>query len=140
MTQIGAVLICDDVRKEINGKEIIIGLYTGDILVNSVPFVLGLVVWIEYFPSHIGVNSLNVRLNYAGKTFISGTAVIDAQTITPHSVVLPNLILQGDVAGDLEIEMQEGEEWKLLKRKTVRQSDLDAAGLPVRPVVGIMPR
>jgi hypothetical protein len=33
-------LLCDEIRQEINGKYIILGLYTPDIIVPSVPFVL----------------------------------------------------------------------------------------------------
>jgi hypothetical protein len=33
-------MICDDVRREDNGKEIIIGVYTGAVLIESVPSIL----------------------------------------------------------------------------------------------------
>lgn len=39
-------IICDDVREENNGKSIIIGIYTGDILVKKFPCVLNLSVWL----------------------------------------------------------------------------------------------
>jgi hypothetical protein len=39
------VLICDDVRKEDNGKELLIGVYSGGIVVPSLPTFLPVVLW-----------------------------------------------------------------------------------------------
>lgn len=38
MTIQATALVCDDVRFEVNGKYIVIGLYSGDILINQEPF------------------------------------------------------------------------------------------------------
>ena len=51
--QIGAVIICEDVRTEINGKQILIGVFTSDIIINNKGAVLVLLY---------GQNTLLVRL------------------------------------------------------------------------------
>ena len=39
---IDSVLLCDDIRGEVNGKAILIGVYCGDIIVPKAPASLGL--------------------------------------------------------------------------------------------------
>jgi hypothetical protein len=39
-----SVLICDDVRREENGKEILIGVYSGDIIVTRFPAAMALTI------------------------------------------------------------------------------------------------
>src|SRR6266436_9523709 len=43
------VLICDDVRREVTGKEIIIGVYGDEMMVPSLPVSLNLSLWIRVF-------------------------------------------------------------------------------------------
>lgn len=45
--KITSIIICDDVRREINNKEILIGVYSGSITVPSYPATLRLALWIE---------------------------------------------------------------------------------------------
>lgn len=45
--QINSVIICDDIRKEDNGKVIFIGVYSGDILVTKLPALLKLCYWLS---------------------------------------------------------------------------------------------
>lgn len=42
-------LICDDVRVEVNGKLIIIGLYTPNILIPQLPFVLPSLSFLQFY-------------------------------------------------------------------------------------------
>lgn len=46
--EIYAVVICEQVRKESNGKDILIGVYGGDIIVTDFPAFLTLTIWVEY--------------------------------------------------------------------------------------------
>lgn len=48
--KINNVLICDDVRVENNGKHIFIGVYTGDILFESLPAIFSPIFWVEIEP------------------------------------------------------------------------------------------
>jgi len=44
--KINSVIVCDDIRNEDNGKSIIIGTYTGDIVLQTIPSNLQLSFWI----------------------------------------------------------------------------------------------
>ena len=45
--QINTVLVCDDVRREVTGKDILIGVYAGDLNVASLPANILLSIWVE---------------------------------------------------------------------------------------------
>ena len=45
--KIESVLVCDDIRQEKNGKMILIGVYTGSIVVPTIPAALGLSIWMQ---------------------------------------------------------------------------------------------
>jgi uncharacterized protein DUF6941 len=45
--QVLHALLCDDVRREFNGKMILIGVYSGDVVVASLPATLVFTLWIS---------------------------------------------------------------------------------------------
>ena len=47
----GTVLLCDDVRREINNKRSIMGNFSGDVLVSAFPAEIPLSFYIEYLPT-----------------------------------------------------------------------------------------
>lgn len=70
-----SVVFCDDVRREITGKDILIGVYSGDIRLPTVPALLGVSLWIQFRTIGNGVVSARVRVtdpagNTAGETKI----------------------------------------------------------------------
>ena len=64
--EIKTVIFCDDIRKEITNKDILIGVYAGDIVVPSFPTPLALALWIEIDPKEVGTRELIFRV-IAGK-------------------------------------------------------------------------
>lgn len=58
---VSAVIICDDVRKENTGKDILIGVYSGTVNVPAYPTTFPAALWIEIEPEGIGI----VRCEFA---------------------------------------------------------------------------
>jgi hypothetical protein len=58
------VIICDDVRQEINHKQTIIGAYSGDIVVANFPVALRLALYAEYVPDTVGETTINLRFMF----------------------------------------------------------------------------
>jgi hypothetical protein len=118
-------LICDDARREINGKEIIIGVYGGDIVVPKFPAGLRLTVWIEY--SVVGEGEIDLKPRVVtghGSELFSAelTAQIFGDSPTGTLAVGPVPILMTD-PGTLSIELQQqGAEWQTIKTKAVKRS------------------
>lgn len=56
-------IICDIARKEITGKDILVGVYAGTLGVDKFPATVPTFgMWIEYLPKHSGVISINVEV------------------------------------------------------------------------------
>lgn len=55
-------IVCDDIRREDNGKQIMIGVYTGDILVNTFPSNINLSFWIHLAVIEAGSAEIEVRV------------------------------------------------------------------------------
>lgn len=83
-------LICDDVRREDNGKLILLGLYTGNIAVPQIPFSLPLLTFFTALESdRPGQWSMKFRLQNleTGKNLVEGAGGITIQQ--PGLIVAP---------------------------------------------------
>jgi hypothetical protein len=127
---ISAVLICDDVRKEINGKDILIGVYSGTVNVPSYPAAFPAAFWIEIEPE--GTGSVHCEFTIATP---SGNPplkvgfdlnVVEAGTAVFVMGGIP-LTLERD--GDIVISAKIGsDEEAIVKRKPVKR-----VSLPISP-------
>ena len=59
--KVEAVVVCDDIRREFNGKEILIGVY-GGIIVPRFPANLNLAFWIQFRTTETGEIPIFLRL------------------------------------------------------------------------------
>jgi len=75
-----AAIVCDDVRKEINGKDILVGVYSGGILLNRTPAELGLSFWFLYRPRNTGSAKVELRVSTSEKPN-SGEAVVELEVL-----------------------------------------------------------
>lgn len=69
------VIFCDDVRREVTGKDILIGVYSADIVLPTVPVLFGVSLWIQFLTGGDGVVSAKLRItdpagNTAGETAV----------------------------------------------------------------------
>jgi hypothetical protein len=122
-TDVHSVIICDDVRREQNGKDILIGVYSGDILVQNFPFILPLSMWMEYAPPKSGPNDIFIRIHYGQQppSLVKATVeVIDSSTV---GIPLSGFVIQGDKPDDLVVEYSaDGTTFTVVKRKLVKQA------------------
>jgi hypothetical protein len=61
--QVHSLILCDDARREESGKDILIGVYSGDILVPQFPAALLLSLWAEYTVHGNGPLLVAFRMN-----------------------------------------------------------------------------
>ena len=92
-------LICDEIRREDNGKFLVIGLYTGGILVPQIPFPLPSLTFFTYLESDMpGDHALKFKLSAleSGKTVIEGRGHIEMKQpgLITVPIRLPNVQLQ----------------------------------------------
>src|SRR6185437_1672746 len=117
--QFGAVIVCDDLRKEVNGKDILIGVYAGDIVLASFPAWFPCALWIEIETVETGEYELLFRLSLTGKPHLQFKVRMEVQQPGTTGLGLPGLQLQAENESELIIEALDGEDWKVLKRKRV---------------------
>jgi hypothetical protein len=138
-----AVVVCDDVRKEITSKDILIGAYGGGILVPSLPTVIPIAVWIELTPENAGRLDVDLRLVMPGTTGEFALRIIGdvPRGGEPTSINSPQIMCPIGAAGDIEVSIRSPEEaeWHIVKRKRVTLGSPQQPQMPMGVVVGPPP-
>jgi hypothetical protein len=134
--RVESVVFCDDVRKETTNKDILIGVYAGDIVVASFPAVISSAIWIEIAGDNIGPFELKLRLTLTDKPPVPITLQGTMNQAGGASTVLTGLQLRIEKESEIGLEIQEGENWRLLKRKKIFQGNV---ALPFPPLKSSLP-
>jgi len=126
-----AAIICDNVRHEVTGKQILIGVYTGTILVPSFPAALTLALWLEQEPRRTGTVPFSVRLATDRGTVLF-SAEMEFEILAaeePATLVFGGIRVPLTDPCALHVEVREGDAaWRTVKRKRVaRRPDPESA-------------
>lgn len=119
------VIFCDDIRKENNGKEILIGVYGGGITVAQVPATIIISEWIRFKRSGDGVATIPLEFRVIdlseNKTFGYVTTQLSLRQSEPGfsrfgSIALPGLPMVINHAATLTLQMKHhsDEPWETL--------------------------
>lgn len=120
-----SAVVCDDVRQEKNGKEILIGVYSGAITVHRIPSPpLPLRCWVNLKIQGPGTVKLGFRVrDHINKEIYQA----EAETATTDEIGTgsisfgPIVYVLSDPEGSLTIEYREGEgDWLNITTKSVR--------------------
>ncbi len=113
------MLICDDVREELNGKFTLIGTYPDGISVSATPAQLSISLWITIRVSEKGTFPLHIKLNGPKENDelkISGLLKIDEVTGKPIIPLTFNIPINITGAGHIIISYsQDASDWKVLR-------------------------
>ena len=128
-------IIADDVRREENGKGIIIGAYTGNIAISEFPYLAGLSFWIEG-PAVKETTKFELKielLNEQGKSLTAFSAF--ASVVPTPGVDTTTVVVGGGVPitepGALVLLYKHENEWVELVRKPIEKARLSStAPLP----------
>lgn len=116
-------LVCDEVRREMTGKDIIIGAYGSGITVPNFPILVALAMWCQILPLKAGQLILEIMWKVADQKPIMGrlSATINVPE-DPFAMFAPSVPLEIHAEGNIEIYFRElGEEdWILVQRKVVQ--------------------
>lgn len=116
----GNVLLCEDVRIEVNNKHTIVGTLSGDIMIAQVPSTMEIAAYIEFYPEGTNV-TLIFRLMFAGyKMADINVQPASAPPGTPVIAVIPRGQLGMNQEGELRIDAQiSGGKWRTILKKQV---------------------
>lgn len=120
-----SVIVCDDIRREDNGKALLIGVYAGDILVPRFPAAMQLSFYIIGSARKGVAATMEFRIQHTLQNRETPATkakanIIGAEIGRSSVVVLPRVPFNFDEATDLTTSILEGAEWRVLDRKRVR--------------------
>lgn len=130
-------IICDDVRKEITNKFIIIGVYSNDIVFPSFPSNANLSLYSDIFIRKQGDFTLNVRILLDGKMIIG--AEVQAQNNKPEqltSLILPPMTMSFPNECTLSFEIShDNKTWiRLASRRVIKGKTVSVVNVLPSPV------
>jgi hypothetical protein len=109
-------IVCDDVRREASGKEILIGVYGSGITVATFPAQLGLAFWMQFYTPETIIPATKLDFQLKGDDDAQFALVKVELAVTRAglgSISLPTLPLSLQIPTHLILQMkEEGGEWK----------------------------
>jgi len=108
-----ATLLCDDVRREDNGKLLFVGVYTPGIRVARLPASIPLCAFQIWEVDTPGVHQFRLQLRNAetGTTLLDGQAAMEVRNAGAGYLTLKLGVLRFEVAGDYQLRfMLDGDE------------------------------
>src|SRR6185436_1737323 len=120
---IETAVLCDDIRQERNGKYLLIGVYGGNLVVQSFPTDVVLSLWMLAHPKTTGRTQVRVRVvGPQESTLVEGGLEFNLKDTTKAAILaLPGMPLQVQTEGKLRFEMtaRGQKEWTPIKTITV---------------------
>lgn len=123
--QANNVILCDDVRREVTGKDIIIGVYGGKVAVGAYPAMISAAIWIELEVDRIGRIDGEVQIaTPSGNPPVSVVFQIDATELGPSPLAVGGLPIVLEHDGEITISLREpGGNFEVIKRKVVQRGE-----------------
>jgi hypothetical protein len=123
------VIICDDLRIENNGKPILIGVYSGEIVIPTFPVTLILNFYVQgRLPAHTPLSELALKIDLDAQQIALGNVSIEnpADEDTDGVIVL-RASLMIPTPSTMTFSVQDGGEWHQLATKRIRQAPVTAS-------------
>jgi hypothetical protein len=108
-------VICDEVRREDNGKLLFIGVYSSSIVVQAAPATLVLWIAVNMKVEEAGEFPVEIRALYNDETIQSGKGAVKFDIPGVHFSAIPNILIKDiQKEGMLEFRIRFGgeEEWQ----------------------------
>lgn len=134
--QFNAVVVCDDVRKEMSGKDIIIGAYGSEIQVHSLPYQMNVAFWMEMTSKRSGPCNFFFRIqppNTDHKVEFKLAIDITNHKI-PVAIFTPQIPIGIDREGSLKLYVKgtETEKYELIKTREIKYVPFQLPSAPTK--------
>lgn len=120
-------MICDDIRQEMNGKFILIGIYGKAIVPNALPARLGLSLWLELEDVRAGNHEVQMHIVCdAGEALINADMSIESSDDDGYGALpfrLPPIEFKQSGIYRLEWKLAESAEWDILRQFEIRAKE-----------------
>lgn len=115
-------VLCDDIRQEKNNKYILIGVFSGDVVVPQFPATLALSLYAEYFSDTPGQQNATLIYALSGEKKIEAHAKISIRSPGTATLALPPVPIEFPEPGELTISVQltDSEPFELLRKQVIQ--------------------
>jgi hypothetical protein len=133
-----AALVCDDVRKEISGKEILIGVFADNVFVGGIPANLIVALYIRALFARSEVSNFKFRVLGPSGLQVTPEASIplsgppDLETVIP---IVLRFSFQAQAEGRYEFQWQPPEqEWETVTSLRIKKGEMPPFSVSQPPV------
>jgi hypothetical protein len=132
MLRFNSIVVCDEIRTEITGKDILIGVFSGEILVSAFPAVIGVAFWseIENSDEDIGFREYELRIGVENGQPLPFKVTADIRAAGTSALKIPTVRIPVSGPTVISLELFEGENWQVLKSKKVLLIGQQSAATP----------
>lgn len=119
--EVQAVVLCDDIRQEISGKYVLVGVYGADIVVPGFPTQLFLSWWMMISPKIVGSLKGSVRiLHSGGATLTQGEVNFEVKDLQNFTSTLTGVPVQFQNEGQLQLQLNFEGKWETIHELEVK--------------------
>jgi hypothetical protein len=132
---ITSVILCEEVRREITTKDILLGVFPGDIASQGFPAQIPVAFWFSFKPSASGNMEFELRLlDQTNAALIElKSEILVGDNLGPAAFFTPPLRLQVVKPSKFRLQMRQGGAgWKTIKTFGVEKID------PANPIIGFI--
>jgi hypothetical protein len=122
-----AVIVCEDIRQEVNGKWSLMGVFSGDIVVQDFPAEIQLAFYIEYLPDSDEVGRMikfDFKLLQDDTEMVKGHSESKIESGQTGTIILPRGIASFEKESRLRvfISVNEREEIEIVNKRILRSA------------------
>jgi len=123
------VVICDDIRHELNNKVSLMGVFSADILVSDFPAkAINLAIYVQFQLSK-GKHTFTVEITYSGEKRFLIEGEIEAAEGSAAYFASPQLRLAASEEGDIEFKVSlDGAQSERTEKKHISKGDISLLG------------
>jgi hypothetical protein len=130
-------IFCDDIRREVSGKQILIGVYTGDIVIPSFPATIAIAGWIAFARADRIAAEIPIEfriIDSKGQSLGYGSAILGLiEAGHDGAITLPALPVMIQNPGTITLQLKQYDEpWQNVRSVGVIGPISDATS-PARP-------
>jgi len=120
---ISHAIACDDIRQEMNGKHILIGVYSGNLGLPFFPAPIAIGFWVLAKPSHKGDYDVQLRVEGPDRKEVTrGNMIIHIREVEDTALAIPPLPINLTMPGEITLQYREGDgSWKTICTLDARQ-------------------
>ena len=126
-----STIICDDIRREWNGKDILIGVYGSGIKLSAMPSTLVLWIWLETRINQVGVIPLRLRITDGNDNPIFEQQMLDINVVAMEdaNISFGGIPVTITSPGPMKIYLASTADWQLIKTINVTHGEITHSSL-----------